>query len=87
MTFNNQLDNTIIFCRFECVCCLGVLYKPVTTPCGHNMCLKCLQKSFAAENYCCFICRYFLGKSYDMKINETLSSALQLIFPGYKGEL
>lgn len=72
--------------RFKCVCCLGVLYKPVTTPCGHNICLKCLKQSFASEIYQCPTCRYILGKNYDMEVNQTLSSALLLIYPGYKGE-
>lgn len=72
--------------RFKCVCCLGILYDPVTTTCGHNICLKCLKRSFASEIYFCPICRHYLGKTYDMKINQTLSSALLLIYPGYKGE-
>ncbi|XP_018371936.1 PREDICTED: E3 ubiquitin-protein ligase UHRF1-like [Trachymyrmex cornetzi] len=72
--------------RFKCACCLGILYNPVTTPCKHNICLKCLKRSFASEIYSCPVCRYFLGNTYDMKVNETLSSALLLIYPGYQGE-
>ncbi|XP_025997050.1 E3 ubiquitin-protein ligase UHRF1 [Solenopsis invicta] len=72
--------------RFKCVCCLGILYKPVTTPCEHNICLKCLKRSFSSEIYFCPTCRYPLGENYDIKVNQTLSSALLLIYPGYKGE-
>ncbi|KAL6259769.1 hypothetical protein P5V15_009682 [Pogonomyrmex californicus] len=72
--------------RFKCVCCLAVLYDPVTTPCGHNICLKCLKRSFASEMYFCAVCRYYLGKTYDINVNQTLASALSLIYPGYKGE-
>ncbi|XP_011881971.1 PREDICTED: E3 ubiquitin-protein ligase UHRF1-like isoform X2 [Vollenhovia emeryi] len=72
--------------RFKCVCCLGLLYNPVTTPCGHNICLKCLKQSFASELYICPTCRYNLGKTYEMTVNQTLLSALLLIYPGYKGE-
>ncbi|KYM96770.1 E3 ubiquitin-protein ligase UHRF1 [Cyphomyrmex costatus] len=72
--------------RFKCVCCLGILYDPVTTPCEHNICLKCLIRSFDSEIYFCPTCRFSLGNTYDMKINDALSSALLLIYPGYKGE-
>ncbi|KAL0121334.1 hypothetical protein PUN28_006693 [Cardiocondyla obscurior] len=72
--------------RFKCPCCLALLYKPVTIPCGHNICLKCLQKSFASEFYFCPTCRHSLDKAYDIKINKILSSALLLIYPGYQGE-
>ncbi|KYN40693.1 E3 ubiquitin-protein ligase UHRF1 [Trachymyrmex septentrionalis] len=72
--------------RFKCACCLGILYNPVTTPCKHNICLKCLKRSFASEIYFCPVCRYSLGNTYDMKVNEILSSALLLIYPGYQGE-
>ncbi|XP_036147944.1 E3 ubiquitin-protein ligase UHRF1 isoform X2 [Monomorium pharaonis] len=72
--------------RFKCVCCLGILYNPVTTPCNHNVCLKCLVQSFTSKFYFCPVCRYFLGENYDMIVNQTLSSALLLIYPGYKGE-
>ncbi|XP_025997047.1 E3 ubiquitin-protein ligase UHRF1 isoform X2 [Solenopsis invicta] len=72
--------------RFKCVCCLGIFYNPVTTPCEHTVCLKCLQQSFASEIYSCPTCRFSLGKDYDMKVNQILSSALLHIFPGYKGE-
>ncbi|KYQ46504.1 E3 ubiquitin-protein ligase UHRF1 [Trachymyrmex zeteki] len=72
--------------RFKCVCCLGILYDPVTTPCEHNICLKCLKQTFDSKIYFCPTCRYSLGNIYDMEVNKTLSSALLLIYPGYKGE-
>ncbi|XP_029175754.1 E3 ubiquitin-protein ligase UHRF1-like [Nylanderia fulva] len=71
--------------RFTCACCLEIVYKPVTSPCAHNICLRCLKRSFASEVYSCPSCRHNLGKTYNMEINQSLASALLLIFPGYEG--
>lgn len=71
--------------RFTCACCLEIVYKPVTTPCAHNICLRCLKRSFSSEVYSCPSCRYNLGKTYNLEINQTLASALLLIYPGYEG--
>ncbi|XP_050448065.1 E3 ubiquitin-protein ligase UHRF1-like [Cataglyphis hispanica] len=70
--------------RFTCACCLEIVYNPVTTPCAHNICLKCLKRSFFSEVYSCPSCRYDLGKTYKMEINQSLASALLLIYPGYE---
>uniref|UniRef100_A0A7N4NI58 LON peptidase N-terminal domain and ring finger 2 n=1 Tax=Sarcophilus harrisii TaxID=9305 RepID=A0A7N4NI58_SARHA len=29
---------------FECSLCMRLFYEPVTTPCGHTFCLKCLER-------------------------------------------
>ena len=70
--------------RFLCICCQDVVCRPVTTPCHHNLCLTCLQRSFRAEVYNCPCCRYELGKGMKMDVNEALSKALNHIFPGYE---
>ncbi|XP_072761128.1 E3 ubiquitin-protein ligase UHRF1 [Anoplolepis gracilipes] len=70
--------------RFTCVCCLEIVYNPVTTPCAHNTCLKCLKQSFSSEVYSCPSCRYNLGKTYKMTINQALASALLFLYPGYE---
>jgi E3 ubiquitin-protein ligase UHRF1 len=68
---------------FMCICCQELVYKPVTTICKHNFCKSCLQRSFAAEVYGCPCCRHDLGKKCDITVNETLSSILCKLFPGY----
>ncbi|KMZ66057.1 hypothetical protein ZOSMA_2G00690 [Zostera marina] len=30
--------------NFKCSFCMHLLERPVTTPCGHNFCLKCFQR-------------------------------------------
>lgn len=69
---------------FTCICCQEVVYKPVTTPCKHNVCKSCLQRSFKAEVYSCSYCRHELGKGYSMSVNTCLSKILSELFPGYE---
>merc|ERR1712223_119316 len=33
--------------EFSCFCCYELILFPVTLPCGHNCCKKCLLKSMA----------------------------------------
>ncbi|CAD1479244.1 unnamed protein product, partial [Heterotrigona itama] len=70
--------------RFTCPCCLELVYNPITTPCAHNICLNCLKRSFLMGGRCCPSCRYLFDGNYKMIINTFLSSALLLLYPGYK---
>ncbi|XP_012278380.1 E3 ubiquitin-protein ligase UHRF1 isoform X2 [Orussus abietinus] len=70
--------------RFQCVCCQEIVFRPVTTPCAHNICLSCLKRSFVAEVYTCPACRHALDKDCEVQVNEPLSSALLLLYPGYE---
>ncbi|XP_054008845.1 E3 ubiquitin-protein ligase UHRF1-like [Hylaeus anthracinus] len=71
--------------RFICPCCLEVVFNPVTTPCAHNICHVCLKRSFSSGVHCCPSCRHLLDKNYKMEINQSLSSSLLLLYPGYGG--
>ncbi|EOY22658.1 PREDICTED: E3 ubiquitin-protein ligase ORTHRUS 2 isoform X1 [Theobroma cacao] len=43
---------------FNCSICLKMLDRPVSTPCGHNFCLKCFQSSTRRQrNSTCPLCR------------------------------
>ncbi|KAF5294856.1 hypothetical protein FQA39_LY00340 [Lamprigera yunnana] len=70
---------------FVCVCCQEVVHNPITTKCKHNVCKKCLQRSFAAEIFSCPICRFELGQEFKMILNMSLAQALSQLFPGYEG--
>ncbi|XP_033117513.1 E3 ubiquitin-protein ligase UHRF1-like [Anneissia japonica] len=69
---------------FMCVCCQELVYQPITTPCKHNVCKACLQRSFRAQVYNCPACRYDLGKGYSMAQSKVLASILRELFPGYE---
>ncbi|XP_068942873.1 E3 ubiquitin-protein ligase UHRF1 isoform X2 [Petaurus breviceps papuanus] len=76
--FLNKVEET-----FLCICCQEVVFRPITTVCQHNVCKDCLDRSFRAEVYSCPACRYDLGKSYTMQVNQPLQTILSQLFPGY----
>ncbi|KAL1439622.1 hypothetical protein MTO96_031882 [Rhipicephalus appendiculatus] len=69
---------------FTCVCCQELVCHPVTTPCNHNLCQSCLQRSFKAEVFSCPTCRQELGNTYTLLVNKSLQKTLQALFPGYE---
>lgn len=62
------------------------MFQPVTTPCSHNVCMSCLERSFIAGVYNCSSCRADLGKDYltTKPGNDKLKKVLNVIFPGYE---
>lgn len=40
----------------ECSLCMRLFYEPVTTPCGHTFCLKCLERCLD-HNAKCPLCK------------------------------
>ncbi|KAJ6835717.1 E3 ubiquitin-protein ligase ORTHRUS 2-like [Iris pallida] len=43
--------------KFNCSFCMQLPERPVTTPCGHNFCLKCFQKWIGQGKRSCVKCR------------------------------
>ncbi|XP_069677651.1 E3 ubiquitin-protein ligase UHRF1-like [Periplaneta americana] len=68
---------------FMCICCQELVHDPVTTVCKHNLCKKCLKRSFAAQVFTCPCCRHVLGEKYNVTVNQTLANILCKLFPGY----
>ncbi|KAL6186243.1 hypothetical protein ACLB2K_042364 [Fragaria x ananassa] len=65
--------------RFRCTICMGIPERPVTTPCGHNFCLKCYNKHVAeckrkGGKLQCANCRGTITEH--LKINEILVRAI-----------
>merc|ERR1712098_902880 len=70
---------------FCCIICQDIVFKPVTTPCHHNFCLSCLERSFASTGkFECSSCRADLGKDYEKPVNTKLKAVLNVMFPGYE---
>ncbi|XVE63777.1 hypothetical protein DITRI_Ditri07aG0047100 [Diplodiscus trichospermus] len=65
---------------FNCSICLNMLDKPVTTPCGHNFCLKCFQSSTRQRNRNCPLCRNQIpaAMASQPRINMTLVFAIRM---------
>ncbi|KAF6762133.1 PUA-like domain-containing protein [Ephemerocybe angulata] len=70
--------------ELSCDICSNVYYQPVTTPCQHTYCAKCLQRSLD-HHTTCPLCRENLPNySYfqDHPINNTIYQLILKAFPG-----
>ncbi|KAF5363540.1 hypothetical protein D9756_000367 [Leucocoprinus leucothites] len=81
----------VVLARFEkdllaeltCEICFVLLYQPITTPCQHTFCAKCLQRSLDHSS-ACPLCRQDLpGFAYfqDHPTNKALLSIILQSFP------
>lgn len=60
--------------NFSCVFCMKLPERPVTTPCGHNFCLKCFEKWTNSGKRTCGKCRGAIPN--DMAKQPRINSAL-----------
>ncbi|KAG0631582.1 hypothetical protein M758_1G264000 [Ceratodon purpureus] len=58
----------------DCIFCMQLAERPVTTPCGHNFCLKCFQRWVAQGKKSCAKCRAAIPAK--MAANPRINSAL-----------
>ncbi|GMY15577.1 LON peptidase N-terminal domain and RING finger protein 1 isoform X1 [Fagus crenata] len=66
---------------FDCTVCLKLLYKPITTSCGHSFCHSCLFQSMDRGNKCP-LCRTVLFISpRTCAVSVTLNNIIQKNFP------
>ncbi|KAM9740471.1 LON peptidase N-terminal domain and RING finger protein 3-like [Menidia menidia] len=69
--------------EFTCGICLGFLFEPVTLPCGHCFCKKCLERKDKERPATCKECRDSSGvaggQSY--RVNVVLCNLLAKWFP------
>ncbi|XP_047241037.1 E3 ubiquitin-protein ligase TRIM21-like [Girardinichthys multiradiatus] len=56
--------------NLTCSICMDVFTDPVTTPCGHSFCKRCLELSISAYqvNEMCPLCKKHLSKAPDVNI-------------------
>ncbi|KAH9705677.1 E3 ubiquitin-protein ligase ORTHRUS 2 [Citrus sinensis] len=64
----------------NCSFCMQLPERPVTTPCGHNFCLKCFQKWIGQGKKTCAKCRCIIPSKMagQPRINSTLVAAIRM---------
>ncbi|PWA80234.1 hypothetical protein CTI12_AA195760 [Artemisia annua] len=65
---------------FNCSFCMQLPDRPVTTPCGHNFCLKCFEKWVGQGKRTCAICRATIPPKMasQPRINSSLVIAIRM---------
>ncbi|CAI9099952.1 OLC1v1036855C1 [Oldenlandia corymbosa var. corymbosa] len=74
---NDVLD--LLDKKLYCSICMLLPDRPVTTPCGHNFCLKCFQKWVAQGKNTCANCRNLIPSKMakEPRINSALVFAIR----------
>ncbi|KAL8562181.1 hypothetical protein ACOMHN_005166 [Nucella lapillus] len=65
----------------ECSLCYNLLYQPVTAPCGHSFCRKCLDRCLDHQT-ACPMCKSSLAE-YLAERRSTVTEAMQAIIKHY----
>ncbi|XP_051640172.1 LON peptidase N-terminal domain and RING finger protein 3 isoform X2 [Manacus candei] len=67
---------------FRCRKCQGFLFEPVSLPCGHTFCKKCLERDRAPQSRC-VLCKEAGGAAAGqlLRVNVILSNLLAKWFP------
>ncbi|XP_072312918.1 E3 ubiquitin-protein ligase TRIM21-like [Eucyclogobius newberryi] len=62
---------------FLCSICLEVFSEPVSTPCGHNFCKRCISEAWAPEGPCtCPLCKRSYDRRPEISVNTLLRELL-----------
>ncbi|XP_078407248.1 LON peptidase N-terminal domain and RING finger protein 1-like isoform X1 [Cetorhinus maximus] len=67
---------------FECSVCTRLLFEPVTTPCGHTFCKKCVERCLDYRP-CCPLCKEDLRKFLQQRqyrVTQLLDSLITIYF-------
>ncbi|OWF53763.1 LON peptidase N-terminal domain and RING finger protein 3-like [Mizuhopecten yessoensis] len=67
-------------CIFTCVLCRGLLSDPVTIPCGHTFCRKCVERDQSKICKRCGKANHFVNVS-SIKTNVLLKQVIDVWFP------
>ncbi|KAL6491259.1 hypothetical protein MHYP_G00016040 [Metynnis hypsauchen] len=63
--------------EFKCCICLDVLTDPVSTPCGHNFCMACIEQCWTStEDHCCPLCKEKFCTKPELKVNTTFKAVV-----------
>ncbi|KAL7139731.1 hypothetical protein ABFS83_09G073300 [Erythranthe nasuta] len=71
---------SVLGSTFKCSYCMELPERPVTTPCGHNFCLKCFEKWIKQGKRTCIKCRGGIPHrmAAQPRINSTLVAAIRM---------
>ncbi|KAM8880715.1 LOW QUALITY PROTEIN: E3 ubiquitin-protein ligase TRIM39-like [Synchiropus picturatus] len=60
--------------QFRCTICLDIFTNPVSIPCGHNYCFKCIKRFWDTKNIECWcpVCKEAFKTRPDLRINVGL---------------
>ncbi|XP_077184836.1 E3 ubiquitin/ISG15 ligase TRIM25 [Paroedura picta] len=74
--------------ELTCSICLCVFESPVTTPCGHNFCLPCLEMTWGggAHTFSCPQCRSTFARRPELKKNTVLCKVVEQLQVGQGGD-
>ncbi|XP_062850613.1 nuclear factor 7, ovary-like isoform X1 [Trichomycterus rosablanca] len=60
--------------QLQCSICLDVFKYPVSTPCGHNFCMTCINKYWDTSSYCqCPVCKKKFPRRPKLQVNTFIS--------------
>lgn len=76
--FLSKVEETL-----QCICYQELVFWPIAAVCQRKVCKDCLDRSFWAQVLSCPACRYDLGWSYAMQVNQPLQTILDQLLPGY----
>ena len=68
--------------EFQCAICWQLMYKPVTTPCGHTFCKECLESALAHRRECTLCKTKIFQQSYaNLQVNFMVQSMIEKKYP------
>ena len=65
---------------FSCAVCTDLIYRPVSSTCGHTFCKMCLEEALKHKPHCP-ICRDTISQLQHFKVNLLIEQILLLNFP------
>lgn len=67
----------------ECKVCYDIFFKPITLPCQHTVCKKCVDDLLRVRLRYCPYCRGRFNTKSTSRINVALENRIRAIFPAY----
>ncbi|XP_057208681.1 E3 ubiquitin/ISG15 ligase TRIM25-like [Triplophysa rosa] len=69
--------------RYSCAICLDLLKDPVTIPCGHSYCMRCIDKCWNTEDprraYSCPQCRHIFNSKPSLNRSTVLAEIMERV--------